>query len=288
MALDDVIKSEVRRHLEYPAIGLYRSSVNGMTLADGAAGYRYFTGYGALEWRMNNLMPDEEARINGFAFASIAITGTPVNGDVIAITFSGGGLANPVTINTTVAGMLPNPQHDSNIINQNALTVTQEILIAVLGNAALVAAGFMVVAPYGAGPFSQRFYPNPIITFQCPSGFRVAVTGPANEGLQVRQSGAPLSPSFTANAGSPSAQTFNGFVPILNQLEAAQAGSSDNLDTIRADVWWARADEIKQRALLYRQWQHKLAIFLNVPMGSESGASSAKGIGGGGMPRLRI
>lgn len=288
MALDDVIKSDVRRHLGYPAIGLYRSSVTGMTLADGAAGYRYFTGYGQLEWRMNNLMPDEEARINGNAFGSVAITGTPQNGDVIQITISGAGLVNPVTFSTTVVGLVANPQNDPNVNNQNQLIVTQLILIAASGQSALVQAGFLFVAPYGAGPFAQRFYPNPIITFQNPAGFTIVVTGPANEGLQIRASGKPLAPFYTQNAGSPTASTFYGFIPILNQLEAAQAGTSDNLDTIRADVWYARSTEIKERAQLYNLWQRKLSVFLNLPLGTESGASAAKGIGGSRGIRLRL
>jgi hypothetical protein len=43
-------KTDIRRFCGYPAIG---------TLASGADSWRFFTAYGALEWRMNNLSASE-------------------------------------------------------------------------------------------------------------------------------------------------------------------------------------------------------------------------------------
>jgi hypothetical protein len=47
----DQQKTDIRRHCGYPAYG---------AAPDGNMGWRFFTAYGALEYRMNNLSPDEQ------------------------------------------------------------------------------------------------------------------------------------------------------------------------------------------------------------------------------------
>jgi hypothetical protein len=47
----DQQKTDIRRHCGYPAYG---------AAPDGNMGWRFFTAYGALEYRMNNLSPNEE------------------------------------------------------------------------------------------------------------------------------------------------------------------------------------------------------------------------------------
>lgn len=51
MALTDAQKADVRRFAGYPVYGSQVGS---------NAGYRYFQNYGTLEFRMNNLRPEEE------------------------------------------------------------------------------------------------------------------------------------------------------------------------------------------------------------------------------------
>lgn len=75
MALILAAKSSIRRHLNYPLIGLYKLGPGGATLAAGSAGYRFFQAYGFLEYKMNNLNPDEEARLTGQAYAAAALSG---------------------------------------------------------------------------------------------------------------------------------------------------------------------------------------------------------------------
>jgi hypothetical protein len=57
--LTDQCKTDVRRFCGYPAYG---------AAPEGNMGWRFFTAYGALEYRMNNLSPDEEAVV----YASVA------------------------------------------------------------------------------------------------------------------------------------------------------------------------------------------------------------------------
>jgi hypothetical protein len=52
MALSSAQKTEVRRHCGYPLFGNQPTAT---------FGYRYFTQYGTLEYRMTNMSTDEEA-----------------------------------------------------------------------------------------------------------------------------------------------------------------------------------------------------------------------------------
>ena len=53
----DQQKTDVRRFCGYPAYG---------AAADGNMGWRFFTAYGALEYRMNNLLPQEESVVTAY------------------------------------------------------------------------------------------------------------------------------------------------------------------------------------------------------------------------------
>lgn len=282
MPFSDADKSNLRRHLGYPAQGLYRTSVNGMTTADGAAGFRYFTAYGALEWRMNNLMPDEESRILGRAYAAVGILGAPVEGQSISIQITGGGLGSPQTI-TVTAGPT------SGFPNKDALTLTQALVVACVNNGLIIPAGFEPVAPYGAGPFSERFFPNPTFALNNPTAFTIAILSQGiSIGGVIQANGQLLTPLYVANQGTPQQTNIYGYLPILDVLEGAQATTTENLDTSKADVWTARSTEIKERARLYELWRGKLAGFLNVPLGDDVYSVQAKNLRRGGFTRLVV
>lgn len=349
--LSDIQKSNLRRHLGYPVSGLYRTSINGQTVADGANGNRYFTAYGALEWRMNNLMPDEEARLVGAAYAAVAITGNPQTGDTLELAFTGGGLgalndptklsgvvdvaagastkdipflgnppysfvampnwnttvsvddqrANGATVgfgspapagakiywvmNTFTASdpgvsvvlLVTMPTSDPDI-NVNQLRMTQAIVLAVLANNLMVPAKFYVVSPYGMGPYAGRIYPNPITALTNPLPFTMNITNQVTRvGAQLQAGGDLLSPQVVLNEGTPQQASVHGYLNILDLLEGAQAGSTENLDTAKADVWTARPDEIRQRLALYEQWRGKTAMFMGTPLG-ESNYAIQRGI----------
>ena len=96
-------KSNIRRHLDYPVAGLLSASAAGGSLASAFVGYRFLQTYGRLEWKLNNLNPDEEARLTGLAYGAVALVGPQPNpGDQIGITLSGGGLSTPQTITATM------------------------------------------------------------------------------------------------------------------------------------------------------------------------------------------
>jgi hypothetical protein len=53
----DQLKTDIRRHCGYPAYGAD---------ASGNMGWRFFTAYGALEYRLNNLLPAEESVVTNY------------------------------------------------------------------------------------------------------------------------------------------------------------------------------------------------------------------------------
>lgn len=256
MALTIAQKSAVRRHLGYPVIGLLRNSPGGGTLGAAAAGYRFHQVYGFLEYKLNNLNPDEEARLTGLAFGSVALVGPqPLAGDAITVTFSGGPLVSPVPVTVTLGS--PAPAGDNRITLMNALAG------AISLNAGLQAAGFIAAAPYGTGPFSENAVAIAECAFTNPQQFTLACTGTGAMAPQVTSNGALLSPSAIINQDGTTVTW--GYTPILDFLENAYGGTSQNLDTQKADVWSGRSNELGQRQALYETWVDKTVNFLGIP-----------------------
>lgn len=255
MALTDAQKIQVRRHMGYPVIGLMQLSPGGASLGSAAAGYRYFQAYGLMEYRMNNLQVSEEAAVVGSCAGGIAIVGPqPAPGDTVTIVLSGGNIATPQTLTTppfALAGI------------DGRLTFCQQIAALVSQNAVLQAAGLYAATPYGTGPYAQNAVPLPEVGFVAPAPFSVAASGSGVLAPQVLSQGVTVPPSASLDGGT---TTLFGYVPILNGLESAYAGSSDNLDTSKADVWTARSNELGQRMSLYSVWQGMLSDFLGVPI----------------------
>lgn len=256
MALTAAQKSNVRRHLKYPVAGLDRISPAGGTLAQGAVGYRFFQNYGFLEYKMNNLNPDEEARLTGMAYGAVALAGPQPNaGDTITAVFSGGPLVSPVTV---TAVMPPdNPQgNDGRITLINALTA------AANRNATLQTARIIALSPYGTGAYSQNSVAVPEVGFVSPVNFALTCSGTGNVAPQLTAEGVQLDPSTSLDG----VNTVWGYIPILNGLEGAYASASQNLDTIKADVWSGRSNESGQRRSLYENWVQFLSDYLGVPV----------------------
>lgn len=255
MALSDAQKMQVRRHLKYDVIGLMVQSPGGGSLGNAAAGYRFFTAYGRLEWRMNNLQVSEEAALTGLAVGGVAISGPqPSAGDTVSVTLSGGVIPTPQTIVTP-----PFAQSGSD----GRLVFCQELASGVALNSVLRAAGVVSMTPYGTGPFAAIAVPQPEVGFSAPSPFTIAATGTGVLIPQVLSQGILIPPSATLDGG---VTTIYGYINILNGLEAAYAGASDNLDTAKADVWTARSNELGLRRSLYENWVAMLSDFLGVPV----------------------
>lgn len=252
MALTTAQKSDVRRHLKFPVAGLLRISPAGGTLAQGAVGYRFLQAYGFLEYKMNNLNPDEEARLTGLAYGAIALTGPQPNpGDTLSGTFSGGGLVSPVTVTATAPA--DNPQG-----NDARITLINLFAAAAGSNATLQAASMIVLSPYGTGSYSQNAVAVPEVGINCPSVFTLAAVGTGLVVPQITATGALLPPVTSLDGVT---NTY-GYLPILNGLEGAYLSTSQNLDTIQADVWKGRVNEAGQRRSLYENFVQQMADFL--------------------------
>jgi len=255
-------KSSVRRHLMYPIAGLYKTSAGGNTLMSGAAGWRFSEAAGFLEYKMNNMNPDEEARLLGYAFGSVDFVGNPPNvGDTATVVLFGGNLgSNIVTLVTTVSSA-PTSNTDAR------LAACQDLASQAGQSSTLAQAGIYAVAPYGVGPFSESKVPLPEVAFVSPVVFSITATATGLLAAQQRNVPELLPPFATLTPGdSQQTKVIYGYLNILDALEAAHAQTSENLDTFKADVWTGRSNEIGLRTSLYRHWQVMLSDFLGTPI----------------------
>ncbi len=255
MAVTDAQKAQVRRHLKYPVIGLPSISPGGASLGVGFTGYRYFQAWGLMEYRLNNLQPVEEAMLLGVAIGGVSLLLQPSVGDTVSVVLSGGNLASSVTITT--------PPYATTQNLDGRLVLCQQIANGVPASPALVAAGFLGYTPYGTGPYSQAVLPVPEVAIQSPVPFTITASGTGATVPQVTSQGVLIPPSTSLDGG---ATTIYGYLNILNGLEFAYATASDNLDTTKADVWTARANELAQRKALYEHWVGMLSQFIGVPV----------------------
>ncbi len=254
MALTVEQKSGLRRHLAYPTIGLSRTTTGGMTVGGASASWRFNQAFGFLEYRMNNLNPDEEARLTGSAVGSIALTGLQPNpGDSVSVVLTAAALGSPQTL-TAITPALNG--------NDGLVTLTNALAAACSLNSVLQTAGFYAATPYGNGAFSQNSVALAEVAFSAPFAFTITASGTGLIAPQVTAQGALPSP-FASLDGT---TTVHGYLQIMDGLEAAFGGTSQNLDTSAAGPWKARANEIGQRAALYDHWQGKLSDFLGVPI----------------------
>jgi hypothetical protein len=220
---------------------------------------------------MNNLPPTTEAMITGSAYAGVGLVGAgPEPGDQIVINISGGPLSQVQQISATAA------EGDTN--------TSLAIKLGVLGaqNPALQAAGIQVLAPYGINDFvngAAVSQPLAEITVTCPQNtFNLSVQSFGSTGAVITSSPSMPSPQGTVGSSAGQPIILYGYIPILNYLEGAWMGTTQNLDTRQADVWKANPAELKQRKLLYEDWKWQLADRLMVPVNP----NSVRRMGGGG------
>lgn len=249
-------KSNTRRHLQYPVVGLANVSPTGGTVAAPFNGWRFFQAYGTLEYRMNNLNPDEEARLLGRSICAIMLGGPqPSLGDTITVQLTGGGLLSPVSYTVTVNSQM--------LQSGDARLVVGATLVQFFASDPNIqAAGIYAVTPYGSGPFTVSQVPNPEVMFTAPSSMTIIASGSGKLYPQVVSNGTLLSPAASLDGTT----TLYGYLNILDGLEGQHAGSAQNLDTAQAAVWKARMNEAGARASLYRIWQGKLSDFIGVPV----------------------
>lgn len=256
----------------YGVAGLLTVSSAGASLMSGFVGFRFFQADGRLEYRFQNLAPDEESRLVGLAFGSAMLIGNTIAGDVVSVTLSGGPLSSPVTI-SVMAGATDTP-----------LSLARALAAAAMLNVTLTAAKFQAVAPYGTGPYAQNAIPVPEVAFTNPQNFTMTATGTGQTGIAVNlDGGQPLNPALSIRVMG-NTTTYYGYLSILDQLENAVGGATQNLDTLKADVWTARNDEVEQRERLYQNWRVRLSHYLGVQLFEETPEGRAY-YGGSGMLR---
>ncbi len=277
--LSEQQKIEIRRHLGYPVTGNPITSPVGQTLSHGFIGWRFHQVYGLLEWRMNNLQPFEEAILFGLATAGITVQSVAAPGGTITLP---NGLVVSLEMRQPVGGVL---QADgvtilydvdetvsyTTVSSDTIFSVGAALSSLVLANGVLVGAGFWATSPYNVGAYAEAakppatVQPFPGIQITCiPDAFEIIAVSAPPLFLAVQPgSGQFLPPNATF--GDP-ATLHRGYIPILDALETEVANASDNLDTLKADVWTARPDEIHIREALYNRWRRKMAQFLALPL----------------------
>lgn len=256
--LNELQKSKIRRHLKYPVAGLLRTSPAAGTLAQGAVGYRFFQAYGFLEYKLNNLSPAEEAQLTGLAYGAAALVGPqPNTGDSVSLVLTPSGKAAQ-TITAVTPAQAPASTTDLRLVLCNGLVV------AATQNSVLQAAGFIGLTPYGTGAFSQNAVAVPEVSFSAPAPFTITGSGAGSSGLvpQITAPGQFIDPSTSLDGTT----TIWGFLPILDGLMNAYGTASQNLDTIKADVWTGRGNEAGARRSLYENWVQMLSDFLGTPV----------------------
>jgi hypothetical protein len=254
MPLTVANKMTIRRHLKFPVAGNITGpgqSPTGGTVANGFVGYRWFQAYGALEFKMNNLAPVEEAAILGLPYGAAAFVGPQPNpGDTVSMTITSTALSvSPQIVTTTVpTGPLP-PYPNA------TLQLIQALVQQIALNQVLVAAGFVSLAPYGTGPFNQNAVPVPELSVTAPAPFTITGAGSGQVIPQITANGILIGPSASLDGGC---TTLSGYLALLNGLESAYLGASDNLDTNVADVWKRNPNEVGARRSLY---ENQVALF---------------------------
>lgn len=262
MALLETEKSSVIRHLGYPVVGLWMVAPGGQNMAYGGAGFRYFGAFGSLLYRLNQLKPDEEARITGRAYGAVGFTGfNPTPLDVVTLTVTGGGLVTPVTVSVTVPQNVPGqaPYTGNNLVS----ALSQALLL----NPAIPGAGFTVVAPYGTGPFSQQSVAVPIVALLGPPclSYSLTVGYSGNTVPQIMANG-QLIPPFISFRSMGQNNKIYGFLPILDYLEGAYGGATIDLSASIANNVTLRHDELEQREIQYDWYKLRLSEFMGVPI----------------------
>lgn len=279
-------KANVRRHLEFGVAGLPVYSPASGSLGVGTDSYRFLDTMSQLEYRLNRLDANEEARVTGACYGAYACVGPAVVSGItytVSLALVSGGGATSIAY-TSVSG-------------DTQQTVVANLAAGVNQNSTLNTAGFWAISPFGYGAYSGltgvQTVPvtgNPaiplaqfaVLNYAPFTPLVVSVTGGVSS-LVITASGGHLAPYSTVDPTPPNPVTVYGYLNLLDFLEGAQVASTQNQDTAIADKWYARVDEPEARERLYRQWALKMHRFL---FGKVSGVGSF-GFGGGGAGIVR-
>jgi hypothetical protein len=260
--LSEVSKSRIRMHLGVPAAGLPQTGSQ--------LGWRYNNQVGALEYRMINLQPIEEAQLTGYPAALIQIAGQPQQGDTVTVTIGSGSPIIYTVTSADVAAAIPLQSISQNLAK--AITLANQ--------------GYL--GDYGIPPQTkptQTFgsYQGIVLIQPVPpanAAFSIAVVGTGNTLPYVAQQGVQTPPSV---AFAETGITVYGYVAICDYLESRIANSADLVKYATATGAGGaginlRMNELAERRNIYDEWCDKLADFFGIqrfPMGRPAAAGSA-------------
>lgn len=267
--LTDDQKSEVRRHLRYPAASRgHLKYPFGQTEL-----FRFNQESNFLEQRLDLLVPLDEAKLTGGIIGVIAMVGPePEAGSSFTISITSSVLTSPVVVG-------PIAYEDGDDQKQMGLKLSKAIVM----NATLAGAGISAGGPYGPG-FSNQEIPLPQVIITAKAPFTIAFTDITNIGVMIQQQGTHVEPHWDSSGmggcdsfgnSSASSSAIYGYLPILARLEALILGSSSRASTVKAGDW-IKGDELGEREKLYNKYVQKMATFLGVDVfndGSSGGCS---------------
>lgn len=191
-------KVAIRRHAGIPFAGTAQ--------AGRLFGWRFEIHVEDLEYKMNNMQPNEEQLLTGLAMGSWKLGGRPTVGDVLSF------VVGATTVNYTVTDsdfdIPPNPINpsDSSVLYAIALSAAN----AINANGTLAAAGYTAVGVQPAQQFSPSYMP--------PYFAEVILTAPGDAAPVLSSSVSGTTSLITDNPGSqcPVTATF------VNSVTGAQ------------------------------------------------------------------
>lgn len=249
-------------------------------------GYPYFSSqlamfqpYAMLLNRLSQASPDDEVQYFGaesplfagmfipaqigFVFSS---TGSLTAGSVVQMNLNGETIEYTIetgdTPATVVAALFALAMNDVNI--------TDSFMVNGIGTT--------ITAFYTAGLGGSGN------GFQC-----IAASSDSNLQIQVVGVGTPAQVATGATGGGtnppgprfldPEAtEPIYGYVPIIRILESDLINARINLDTLKADVWEPRQDELSVRAALWRKYRAELADRISVPLDPDIAGNQSRSI----------
>lgn len=251
MGLQLIDKAHIRRHLKFSMIG---KPFQG-DLGNSIYGMRSSPVVQDLEIRMGTMSPDEEAILLGKAYGAIAVQ-LVSPGAVLTATITGGSLVSPVVVPVTA------------LSTDDAQIFCARIAAAFAADATLVSAGFIALAPWGAGALTDNtvLYPEMAVVNAVDFTLTISVTGTIS--AYVSSNGSRQDPSVLVVKRP--ATLIYGYLPLCNYFEGAIGGATRNLEISKAETAVFRGDEIEQRQGLYAYWCQRLAEFMGLQVNNPS------------------
>ena len=226
---------------------------------------------------MNNLQPNEEARLTGKPYGAIGFSqGNPVMSLIPVFP----GSTFTVSIASAILSASPVTETYTVVDGDTFLTICGKVANQFAQNGVFSSAGMIAVNDFGSGPNGQpnnasQLVTFPIVSFMAPfpgQAFTITVTGSGQTIPQIVQQGIPLNPSLTSNLTYPPTVVW-GYLPICNYLEDQMVGSvSDNLAVYKGNNATLRVSEMKDRQKLFKMYCNRMAVYLGIMKNPDNGA----------------